>query len=94
MRPIFNFRGLFFICRLICASHSHAIDILLNDGFKNQPHGLEIGSVVKSQGSGVEKQGSRVKSAKFHELPILLIFGLGLPNLDLFDYFGLQGQIC
>ena len=30
--------------------------------------------------------------AKFHELPISLIFGLGLPNHDIFDYFGLQGQ--
>ena len=35
-----------------------------------------------------------LQGVKFHELPILLIFGLGLPNLDLFDYFGLQGQIC
>ena len=35
-----------------------------------------------------------VTFAKFHELPILVILGLGVPNYNIFDYFGLQGQTC
>ena len=43
-------------------------------------------------GTGRQQLADLSATAKFHELPILLIFGLGLPNHDIFDYFGLQGQ--